>query len=401
MFSNISSLQKLLIVSHVVHYDWKNRLWAYGPYAREIELWADLFPQVSIACPLHRELPPSDCLPFEHQNITVRPQPECGGDTLWKKFHQILSLPEMVWKLGTAMHQADAIQVRCPGNLGLLGVIFSPIFSRRICAKYAGQWNAYPGEARSYRWQRQILGSRWFNGPVFVYGQWPNQSKHVIPFFTSVMTDHQMAVAKKKAERQQFNPIPMILFVGRLSTAKNVDKLLIALSKLSLKSMEFQCHIIGEGPEREKLKELSYQLGIKNRVDFLGGQSFEIVLKQYERADILVLASQTEGWPKAMAEGMAFGLVCIASNRGLVPQMLANERGLLVEPGDVNDLEHVLGDVLAHPEKYREMRKHAAAWAQQFTAEKLKFAFASTLSNWWQVDINGAKDGTNWRPLFN
>lgn len=395
MHTNRPFFKKLLIVSHVIHYQWQDRLWAYGPYAREIELWADLFPRVSIACPLHRELPPGDCLPFEHSNIDILPQPERGGETAWEKIRQVLSLPGMVWKLAAAMRQADAIQVRCPGNLGLLGVILAPLFSRWVCAKYAGQWNGYPGEARSYRWQRKILSSRWFRGPVFVYGQWPNQPERVIPFFTSVMTDRQMDEAKKAVERRAVNEVPRILFVGRLSAAKNVDKLLHALSNLSQRKMEFDCRIIGEGPEREQLEGQSQNFGISQYVRFMGGLPFDKVLEEYAQADILVLASQTEGWPKAVAEGMAFGLVCIASNRGLVPQMLANGRGLLVEPGDVEDLTHVLNKVLSDLEEFSEMRKLAAEWSQQFTSSQLQVAFASILSEWWQVDIHGAKTGTD------
>src|SRR5205814_7925183 len=80
--------------------------------------------------------------------------------------------------------------------------------------------------------------------------------------------------------------------------------------------------IIGDGPMRKPLEGLATSLGLAERVTFEGAVPQSKVLDFYERAHILVLASQTEGWPKVIAEGMAFGLVCIGSNRGLVPQML-------------------------------------------------------------------------------
>jgi len=379
---------------------WQNQLWAYSPYAREIELWADIFPQVHIACPLQSKEPPKDYSPLEHKNIVVRPVPERGGNLLKSKIRQVISLPNMVWKLISAMRQADAIQVRSPGNLGLLGAALAPLFSKHICAKYAGQWLDYPGEATSYRLQKRILSSKWFRGPVFVYGRWPNQPSHIIPFFTSVMEASQMAEAKEVTKAIRFNPIPRILFVGRLSTAKNVDKLLYALSALRQKNIAFECHIIGEGPEGSTLRNLSHQLGLTSCIQFDGGLPFPSVLNHYSQADILVLASETEGWPKAVAEGMAFGLVCVASNRGLVPQMLSHGRGILVEPGDILDLQNKLEHILQNPNQYLDLRQRAADWAQQFTTEQLRSAFASVLSEWWNIDLEYAERGKNWRPTF-
>ncbi len=57
-----------------------------------------------------------------------------------------LLLPPMIWQLIACLRRADAVHVRCPGNLGLLGVLIAPLFSRRLIAKYAGQWTGYPGK---------------------------------------------------------------------------------------------------------------------------------------------------------------------------------------------------------------------------------------------------------------
>src|SRR5712691_4604648 len=114
-------LSRLLIISHVVHYRCRGQLYSYAPYAREIDIWADLFPEVVIAAPCYDEAPPSFCAPFTRSNITIRPQKESGGESLSAKFKQITMLPSLVWTICQAMRQADAIHVRCPGNLGLLG----------------------------------------------------------------------------------------------------------------------------------------------------------------------------------------------------------------------------------------------------------------------------------------
>ena len=62
--AKLSGPKRLLIVSHVRHYRHDGQLGAYGPYAREIDIWADLFESVVIAAPLRRVPFPGDCLPF-------------------------------------------------------------------------------------------------------------------------------------------------------------------------------------------------------------------------------------------------------------------------------------------------------------------------------------------------
>ena len=68
-------MSNILIISHVIHYEWEGRLWAYGPYALEINVWAEIFEKVTIASPLRKVQPPGDCVPFSAANIQIAPQP--------------------------------------------------------------------------------------------------------------------------------------------------------------------------------------------------------------------------------------------------------------------------------------------------------------------------------------
>ena len=87
--------------------------------------------------------------------------------------------------------------------------------------------------------------------------------------------------------------------------------------------------------EYDSLQKLASERGVLDRVHFAGGVEFDQVFDFYEQSHVLVLASETEGWPKAIAEAMACGVVCVGSDRGLVPWMLGEGRGFTVEPGDV------------------------------------------------------------------
>ena len=374
---------RLLIVSHVVHYRHESAYYAYSPYAKEIEIWADLFPEIVIAAPCREEAPPADCCQIRRSNIRVAPQREVGGESFTAKLGIIAALPALIVGLCREMRKADAIHVRCPGNLGLLGAMLAPLFSRRLIAKYAGQWNGFPGEEWTVRLQRFVLRSRWWKGPVTVYGKRPGEPAHVTDFFSSMFTDEQLDRARGCASAKRLDAVKTVAFTGRLSPAKNVDVLLRSVAALRDEGLRLNALIIGDGPERESLGALAYQLNIADQVEFAGAVSPERVPDFLERADVFVLVSHSEGWPKSIAEAMAFGLVCIGSDLGLIRTFLGEDRGIVVPPRDAAALTGAIRRIAAAPSQYESMRLRGSAWAQRYSLEGLREALRQLMAEAW------------------
>jgi glycosyltransferase involved in cell wall biosynthesis len=376
-------IRRLLVVTRLTHYRHEGRLYAYGPYAREIDIWADLFPQVVIASSLHEAPPAPDCTAFTRPNISVLPViDECGHG--WAcKFRQLLSLPFVVWQLANYMRSADAIHVRCPNDLGLLGALIAPLFSRRLVAKYANQWNGYEGERFVVRAQRAILSSRWWQGPVTVYGRWPNQPPHVIPFFTSVMTGDMVQAAVRVAEARTIHSPLRVVFSGRLSPEKRVGALLEAVSLVIRGGTPVELTLVGAGPEANSLREQANRLGLGGVARFVGGMPFEESLKWNEWADCLVLPSMhNEGWPKVVAEAMCYGLVCIAGAHGQVPAMLEG-RGIGLAPCTPKQIAYSLCWIIRHPTEALAMGQRASLWARNYSLEDLRDALRSLMESQW------------------
>lgn len=385
-------IRHLLIVSHVIHYAWEGKLFAYGPYAREVDIWADLFPDVAIASPLRSEEPPGDSIAFTRNNITMRPQLDLGGDSPAAKIAQIAALPVHGWRLSLAMLRADAIHVRCPGNLGLLGVLLAPLFSRRLVAKYAGQWNGFKGERLPVRLQRQLLSSRWWRGPVTVYGNWPNQPAHVVPFFTSMMTRRMIQEAEPHARHKQMGSPLKVVFVGRLAPEKRIGALIAAVRKLRDRLVRVELCIVGGGPEEATLRGQVKELGITELVTFTGALPYEAGLKQMESADCLVLPSQhSEGWPKVIAEAMCYGLICLGVRHGQVPDMLKG-RGLLLETGEPAEIADQLEWVTRNSHQAEMLAQAGTRWAVQYSLDGLRSELAKLLERTWNVTLRTPND---------
>lgn len=386
-----SSPARLLIVSHVHHYEHGGQLGAYGPYAREIDIWADLFDTVVIAAPLRARPFPGDVVAFTRGNIRMAPQWDAGGDTWQAKVGLLPAVPLWVVGLARAMRHADAIHVRCPGNLGLIGAALAPLFSRNLVAKYAGQWNVHEAERLPTLLQRRLLTSRWWKGPVTVYGEWPDQPDHIIPFFTSMMRAEQVARASAVAATKRIGSPLRVLYSGMLEPRKRVDALIDALVTLDHEGLPLEVNIVGNGPERARLQARAADLVARGVVTFRGALPYDESLRWFEWAHAMVLPSQhSEGWPKVVAEGMCHGLLCVAVAHGQVTRML-DGRGVLLSEGTASQIADALRAAAHDPERHLPLMRAAAAWAGQYSLEGLRTALGSLLAERWQVPALAAR----------
>jgi len=380
-------LKKLVIVSHVIHFVKNEEILAYGPYAREIEIWADLFEEVIIAAPVRRERPTGFAVPIDRRNVSLSPQIETGGNTLSAKLLQVLSLPMHMFLLCRAMIGADAIHVRCPGNLGLLGVVLAPFFSKKLIAKYAGQWPDYDGEPWSYRLQKKILRSRWWNAPVTVYGEWPDEPQHVVPFFTSMMTRQQVADAVAGSKEKKLEAPIRIVFSGRLSKEKGVHHLIDAVGILKERGLGVDVAIVGNGVEFDSLKKQIAALGIADRVKMVGDVPYEAGLEYFKWGHILVLPSQSEGFPKVLAEAMCHGMVCIGTDSGLVPKMLEG-RGIVLDSVSAKSIADAIEQISSDEDRFEKMSRAGVAWASQYSIEGLRDSLQVLMEKSWGVSLD-------------
>ncbi|PKQ20559.1 MAG: hypothetical protein CVT66_04405 [Actinobacteria bacterium HGW-Actinobacteria-6] len=133
-----------------------------------------------------------------------------------------------------------------------------------------------------------------------------------------------------------------VLFVGLLLPVKNVHSLLRAHARVHEKT-DAPLTIVGHGPLREELEELSAELGIVDSVHFLGHKSRAEVASIMQRARVLALPSSSEGYPLVVVEALACGTPVVASRVGGIPEIITSDAaGTLVAPGDTESLAGAL-----------------------------------------------------------
>ena len=162
---------------------------------------------------------------------------------------------------------------------------------------------------------------------------------------------------------------PMIVSIARLDEQKDHPTLLRALA--ALKDLPWSLELVGGGPREEELKQLAEELGIANRVAFHGTQSN--VKPFLERAQLFVLISNYEGFPRSTVEAMRTGLPAIVSDVGGSREALEEGvSGFSVPAHDVQVLQDRLRAILGDPELRRSMGEVARQrYEREFTFERM------------------------------
>ena len=145
-----------------------------------------------------------------------------------------------------------------------------------------------------------------------------------------------------EAARQQMGLGPeTVLFLGRLDAQKGLDVALDAWARVIARRPTAHLVLAGDGPARTALEKRARELGLAERVRFLGTRPDPERLLQ--AGQIFVLPSRSEGMSNALLEAMATGLGCVATRIGGNSDLLEHGgTGLLVPPGDSEALADAL-----------------------------------------------------------
>lgn len=143
---------------------------------------------------------------------------------------------------------------------------------------------------------------------------------------------------------------PALLCVARLARVKNHPMLLRAFAKVLASFPEASLHLLGEGEDKDAIRELASASDLRGRVLFHPGT--EDVLPFLHRARIFVLASDYEGTPNALLEAMACALPVIATRTGGNAEAVQHEQtGLLVPCGDAEAMAQAMLRLLRRSEE--------------------------------------------------
>lgn len=160
-----------------------------------------------------------------------------------------------------------------------------------------------------------------------------------------------------------------LLFVGTIGKRKGFFDLVKALERVD--KNKYELHVCGEATDEES-KELFEKCKneMKKNLVFHGFVSGEERDYIYKKADIMILPSYGEGLPMVILEAFSAGCAVISTNVGAIPEILKDENGTIIEPGDIDALSQAISFYIDNPKKLLEIKKNNFQYSSKFTCEE-------------------------------
>ncbi len=176
---------------------------------------------------------------------------------------------------------------------------------------------------------------------------------------------------------------PSLLYVGRLSSEKGVDILLNAFASIAEALPTATLTIVGDGPQKGDLQQLSNQLNVQNRVTFTGALPPDALPAHYQTAWLFVLPSHHESYGRVILEAYSLHLPVLATTtEGAQLLIQPDKTGFLVPIADKNALSEHMITALKQPNVLAKMGNSAYAYVQDnYAVDNLRQAFVDMWIN--------------------
>jgi glycosyltransferase involved in cell wall biosynthesis len=174
-----------------------------------------------------------------------------------------------------------------------------------------------------------------------------------------------------------------LIYVGRMDQNKQVAKLLQAAALLHPGYPGLRVALVGDGPERGHLEELTSRLNLMEVVSFLGDRPSVDIPNHLRQSRIFVMASSFEGLPVAMIEALCCGLPVVVPNVGDISDVAIHRvNALLVDPPTVEGFFQTINSLMGNGQLYEQLEMGALATRERLISE---YSLARAQEIWWRV----------------
>lgn len=186
---------------------------------------------------------------------------------------------------------------------------------------------------------------------------------------------HKQYSADIKREKQ-------IISVGRLSSEKGFNKLLYIWEKFIVNNQDYILKIVGDGEEKENLRQLAWSLGINDSVVFTGFLSNDKTVEELRKSKLCAMTSLHEAFPLVLLESISQGTPVVAYDVRVGPRSIIRNgyNGFLVEDNDIETFITKLNFLLRDYDAYSYFSENAIDSSMLYTEESLKNIWSSILN---------------------
>jgi glycosyltransferase involved in cell wall biosynthesis len=213
-------------------------------------------------------------------------------------------------------------------------------------------------------------------GVVTVNGRWERQAGHIHSFLNPCLTGYELQRAREEAKGKRLTSPMRLLYVGRVEAGKGILRAVEIVRRVRQAGIPADLDVVGDGPERAGI-----EAGVDAPVRTHGWLNRQNIEPLYRAAHFLLLPTASEGWPKVLSEGMAYGALPLAGNVGSIGQHLAEfATGAAFDPSDLNAFTRAIADYHENPGRWAAESERAKQAAELFSYARYLEAVRQLLS---------------------
>ncbi len=364
--------------------------------------------------------PPEIGGPAVYAKLLVDELPAKGIYITTLPFHRFRSYPKFFRHISYAVslafkaRHADVIYALDPVSVGLPSLIVAKLMAKPLAVRIAGDYAWEQGVQRAG--VRELLDEFLTHTGVYptyihilkkiqtlvarhsdcvivpsdylrhVIMKWGIPSKHIhvihnsfeapknLPSKTIARAELGLSVSSGEVQG------PILVTIGRLVPWKGFSALIECVPALLKEHKGLVLHVIGDGPDMEKLKTLVHRLKLQQSVIFHGNLVHEKVIEYIRAADVYVLNTAYEGLSHQLLEAMACETPIVTTSIGANNAVVrSGKEALLVAYNDRPHLTKAIHTLLRNPHYALELARHAHARITRYTTEKMISHTASIL----------------------
>ena len=182
---------------------------------------------------------------------------------------------------------------------------------------------------------------------------------------------------EKRTENQKLT----LVCSARLIKHKGQYILIEAISNLKKQGIVLNANLVGEGDEKDAYIKYAKEKNVSEQIFFSGYVPREIIVKEYQKADLFVLPSYNECMSNSLLEAMACRLPVIVTDVGGTEELVDENNGFVFKPGDVIALTDILINVYQNKEKNNILGEYSRKKAETFNWDNIANEYLKLFNN--------------------
>jgi len=382
-------LMKLVVFSHKPCWQSHASASGYatdGGFPIQMAALANLFEHTRILVPVAGTGPLKGEMPLGGKNIEIVPLlPPFGKGWLRKMLFPVwlvCTTPRIV----AALLRSDAVHAPIPGDVGTVGMLLAWMLRKPLFVRHCGNWlKPVTFAERFWRWfMEAVAGGRNVMLATGGAAESPSQKNSNVQWiFSSSLTREELSRCACSRKYPSTGNVRLVI-AARQEIAKGAGTVVRALPRLAKTFPGISLEIIGQGSAIPDFKRMAKECNVTSRVHFPGKLSHDQVMCRLGDATLFVFpTTSSDGFPKAVLEGLASGLPVVATRVSVLPELIGSGCGVLINGATPDAVAWGVEQALADASRYEAMSHAAIEMAQRYSLEAWRDRIQLHLSPAW------------------